>query len=172
MQEEFEDEVFKVIGDYDNYSVSSHGRVKNNRTGYILKPMLDRYGYYRVDLRKHNARKMYRVHRLVAIAFIENTENKACVDHIDNCKINNHIFNLRWCTAMENLQNQSLSKNNTSGTKGVSFNKLRKKWHARIMIKGVRFHLGLFDNLEDAKKARVTRAKDKFGIHINSCELG
>ena len=64
-----------------------------------------------------------------------------------------------------------MSKNNTSGIKGVSFEQRSKKWQAYITINGRQEHLGYFVDIEDAKKARVTIAKDKFGIHINSCEL-
>ena len=171
MNEEFEDEVFKFIKGYINYSISSHGRVRNNCTGRILKPGLNTCGYYIVSLCKDGKAKTHNVHRLVAVTFIDNPENKTCVDHINGDKKNNHVSNLRWCTMRENSQNQSMSKNNTSGVKGVAWRKKSNKWHARITIDGVRIHLGLFDSIEDAKQARVTRAKAAFGIYINSCEL-
>jgi hypothetical protein len=111
------------------------------------------------------------IHQLVANAFIDNFENKKCVDHIDNNKTNNNINNLRWATLTENQQNRQLNNNNTSGCKGIYFNKKCKKWYAQITVDGTQIHLGYFDNIEDAKKARVARAKEVFGIFLNNCEL-
>ena len=93
------------------------------------------------------------------------------VDHIDNNRRNNDVLNLRWVSRKENGQNRSMNKNNTSKIKGVTWHKKSQKWNARINIDGVRIHLGLFDSIEDAKKARVTRAKAAFGIYVNDCEL-
>lgn len=92
------------------------------------------------------------------------------MDHIDNNRFNNNISNLRWATYQENNQNANISKANTSGIKGVSFNKNNNKWRASITIDGVKIHLGYFDKLEDAKKARIERANKAFGVYINSCE--
>ena len=110
------------------------------------------------------------MHRLVACAFINNPDNKECVDHKDNNKTNNHITNLRWATTNENQHNSSISSRNTSGCKGVCWHKKAKKWHARIMIDGIHVFIGLFDNLEDARTARFNRANEAFGIYTNACE--
>lgn len=67
-------------------------------------------GYKTVKL-KINGRKTMRVHRLVAMAYVPNPENKPCVDHIDGNKTNNHYSNLRWCTNGENLQFDNVKRN-------------------------------------------------------------
>ena len=77
---------------------------------------------------------------------------------------------MRWVTNSENGQNRSMSKNNTSGVKGVTWDKRSQKWHARIMINGKQEHIGYFVNIKDAKKARMTSANIVFNIHVNSCE--
>ena len=163
-------QVFREIENYDNYAVSSFGRVKNTKTGRILKAGLDSHGYLTVNLCEDGVVKTHRIHRLVANAFLDNPDDKLCVDHKDNNKTNNNISNLRFATTKENSQNSKLSNNNTSNVKGVYFNKKAKKWHARIMIDGIQIHIGLFDNLEDAKTARVNRANEAFGIYTNACE--
>jgi hypothetical protein len=161
-------EEFKAIENYD-YSISNFGNVKNNKTGKIIKPQLDDKGYYKVGLHKNGGRKKFKVHRLVGIAFIPNPKNKPQIDHIDNIKTNNNVNNLRWCTNSENNQNKGITKNNTSGVKGVDFHK--GKWRALINNNGKKYHLGCFENIEDAVKARQTKAKELFGEFINKTEL-
>ena len=162
-------EVWRQIDEYPNYSVSSYGRIRNDNK--IMKQSIDRYGYKRIGFWKEQKKKHFKVHRLVANSFIPNLENKKCVDHINNDRLNNSINNLRWCSSKENNRNRSVGKRNTSGIKGVTFEKKRKKWRAQITIDGTAIFLGRFDTIEDAKKARINRAKKVFGIFINACEL-
>ena len=163
-------EVFRSIDGYDNYAISSFGRVKNTKTGRILKTGLTGNGYFIVMLCEDAIKKTYLVHRLVACAFIDNPDDKLCVDHKDNDKTNNHISNLRFATSKENNQNSKLSSRNTSNVKGVHFDKRAKKWCAQIMIDGIRIHIGYYDDLDDAKIARVNKANEAFGIFVNACE--
>ncbi len=163
-------EEYKIITDYDNYSVSNFGNVRNNKTDRILKQSIDTHGYYKVSLCKDKKNKTCKVHRLVAEAFIQNPDNKRNVDHIDNNRLNNHVENLRWATIKENSQNAKLSSKNTSGFKGISWYEKINKWHARIMIDGKTKHLGYFDNIEDAKIARQDFANRIFGEFTNTCE--
>ena len=84
-------EVFREIENYDNYAVSSFGRVKNTKTGRILKAGLDSHGYLTVNLCEDGVVKTHRIHRLVVNAFLDNPDDKLCVDHKDNNKTNNQI---------------------------------------------------------------------------------
>ena len=95
-------EIWKPIENFNNYEISSLGRVKNISTGKVLKPILISTGYYQVGLFKQN--KCYRklIHRLVAEAFLENPENLPQINHIDEVKINNKVENLEWCSASYN----------------------------------------------------------------------
>ena len=104
------------------------------------------------------------------MTFIENTENKKIVDHINNDKLNNNLTNLRWVTNAENAQNAIVYANNTSGYKGVKFNKDRNKWVSQVNIDGIRIHLGYFTDKQDAINARVQKANEVFGIYTNKCE--
>jgi len=163
-------EEFKQIVDFDNYEVSNLGNVRNINTGRILKVSNDTRGYLIVCLYKDKKKKTKRIHRLVAESFIENQENKELIDHIDNDIKNNNVNNLRWVTSTENNQNAKISKNNTSGVKGVTWAKNVNKWQAQIQIDGIHIYLGLYDTLEDAKAARVKRANEAFGVYTNKCE--
>ena len=85
------------------------------------------------------------------------------VDHIDGDKENNTRENLRICKQAENCANSKISKNNTSGFKGVSWNKALKKWHAYIMLNRKRIHLGYFKDKLEAAKAYNKAALKYFG---------
>lgn len=86
-----------------NYSISETGEVKNDVSGRMLNPSIQQ-GYCHVGLTIDGKIRRFRVHRLVAIAFIENPENKPYVNHIDGCRSNNSVQNLEWCTPAENTQ--------------------------------------------------------------------
>ena len=112
-------EIWKDVQGYEGlYQVSNLGRVKSLgrfidrlvsgrywQEERILKPNKTKYGYLMVELRKNKKPKSFLVHRLVAMTFISNPENKPEVDHINADKTNNNVNNLRWVTAKENVRN-------------------------------------------------------------------
>ena len=109
-------EIWKDIDRYEGlYQVSNFGRVKSIGYGKerVLKAGVNSRGYLNVVLFKDGKGKSFTVHRLVAIAFIPNPENKEQIDHIDTVRTNNRVSNLRWCTQEEN-QNNSLTKKRRS----------------------------------------------------------
>lgn len=96
-------EIWKDIDGYDGYyQVSNIGNVRNAVRSKLLKQQKSRNGYLTVSLTKSNKLTTYRVHRLVASAFIPNPDNKPSVNHIDCDPLNNKAENLEWCTAQEN----------------------------------------------------------------------
>lgn len=119
-------EIFADIQGYEGYQVSNHGRVKNSKTGKILKPYLTR-GYLRVSLYNDSGRKCKLVHRLVAEAFLPNPHSKPAVNHINGCKTDSNVSNLEWVSASENMLHAHSSglrlKVNTKGEKN-GFSKL------------------------------------------------
>ncbi len=164
------EEIYRTIVGYENYEVSHFGNVRNIKTKRILKPGINGRGYCTITLHIHGNQTHKMIHRLVAIAFLENQDNKKCIDHIDNDKSNNNLSNLRYATHSENSQNSKLSLSNKSGSKGVSFNKKHNKWYAQIMIDGISIFIGSFQNKEDAIAARIIKANQAFGIFTNACE--
>jgi hypothetical protein len=84
----------------DRKTIRKNGRI-DNRRGRILRPSIDKYGYEQVVLTKNGVRKTYTVHRLVAMAFIDNPMNKPTVNHKDGNKRNNDYKNLEWATHKE-----------------------------------------------------------------------
>ena len=99
-------ESWKDIEGYELYKVSNYGRVKSLKFGKekILKPRKNTKGYFQVQLWKDGKEKNYFVHRLVAITFIPNTENKPEVNHKDENKENNCVWNLEWCDRQYNIE--------------------------------------------------------------------
>jgi hypothetical protein len=87
---------FEIVGKY-NYDVSNFGRFKNNKNDIITNHKSSS-GYKRLSINK----KTYLLHRLVALTFLENPENKEFVNHKDGNKLNNLLENLEWATCLEN----------------------------------------------------------------------
>ena len=142
-------EIWKPVMGYEGlYEVSSYGRVRSldrmderdmYRKGRILKSALNKNGYPSVSLWKDNHGKTYRVHRLVAEAFIPNPNNKPEIDHINTIKTDNTVFlnedgsvnyektNLRWVTRSENNNNPLTLLKTGESKKG-------KKYHIRPVL--------------------------------------
>lgn len=85
------------------------------------------------------------------------------VDHVNGDTLDNRKCNLRIVTNQQNSMNCSKPLNNTSGYKGVYFDKSRKKWVANIKVNRKTIFLGRFDNIEDAYKARLEAEEKYFG---------
>ena len=95
-------EIWFDLEDFSTHQVSSHGRIKNKKTGLILKAFLDRYGYLRVSI--GNVDNVY-VHILVCKTFIGPAPEPGMeVNHIDTNRQNNHVLNLEWVTRSDNAK--------------------------------------------------------------------
>ena len=103
-----------VVGYEDMYQVSNLGNVKSLKrkkwNGFAFQEIVEKLlsqklhqGYKYVNLCGFGKQKLIGVHRLVAIAFLENPDNKKYVNHKDNNPSNNHIDNLEWCSQQENI---------------------------------------------------------------------
>ena len=117
-----------------------------------------RHGYIGISIK----RKKYFAHRLAWLYVYGNFPDKD-VDHINQVKSDNRISNLRLATRRQNCFNKGKNKNNTSGYKGVYFDKRLSRWTAGIFIDGKRRHLGVFDDPKKASDAYQLAAKEYVG---------
>ena len=96
-------EIFKDVTLDKRYQISNLGRVRRlYKKGYRYRKPVHQNGYINITFSYGNDFKRYQLHRLVALAFLENPLNKPCVNHKDGNKINNELTNLEWCTYSEN----------------------------------------------------------------------
>ena len=125
--------------------------VKNKKlAGYVTK-----HNYNKVCI----FGKQYYAHRLIFMMHYGYMPK--FIDHIDCNKLNNKIENLREVTHSQNIVNMKTKITNTSGVKGVSFDKSRKKWMVRITYEKKIYNLGRFDDLELAELV-ILEARDKY----------
>jgi hypothetical protein len=117
---------------------------RRSNNGYIVS-----VSYIKGSGRKNQKNNCVYLHRVLT---------QACpgqvVDHKNRNKLDNRLDNLRLCTQKENAQNSKDLINNTSGYKGVSWHKSAKKWEANIHIDNKKMYLGVYEDIEDANKAR------------------
>jgi hypothetical protein len=134
MNEELE--IWKPITGYPNYEVSNLGKVKNIKTNKFLKHYLSASGYFKCTLvDNNNKNKTFLIHRLVAITFILNLENKPTVNHIDRNRLNNNLSNLEWATYKEQNIHKGKPKNIQCNTINVerickNTNKILQKYNS------------------------------------------
>lgn len=160
-------EVWKTISGYESrYEVSNLGRVRSipryvdNHTGEKLikgreiSQHINKRGYVIVSLNKESKRKTYKVHRLVAEAFIENPFNKPQVNHIDGDKTNNRVDNLEW---NDNSENQ-LHAYRTGLHKPSNKSGKRKRKVVRIDTNGK--VVGCYDSIARASVETTTSASN------------
>lgn len=110
------------------------------------------------------------LHRIIGERMIGEPLGKRVVDHMNGDSLDNRRENLRVVSHMENIRNRGgANKNSTSGHLGVSFHKGKGRWRAYIMLpasmrKQRMLHLGYFENIEDAVKARLEAEREHWGI--------
>lgn len=137
-------EIWKDVVGFENcYQVSNLGNVKSldrkvnhpsgglaRRVGIELNKITDKDGYFNVNLKRNQKANTSRIHRLVAIAFIPNPENKPQVNHINGIKNDNRVENLEWATLSENRQHAydtGLQHSYTRQGENNNFTKLTKE---------------------------------------------
>ncbi len=123
-------ENFKVIPGYENYLISKEGEIYSQKSRKFLRQNIERFEklnkYITVGVTEKGKEKKFRVHRLVALTYIPNPENKATVNHKDGNIYNNFVNNLEWATQQEQVAhcvNTGLKKNNQGSSAVVKISK-------------------------------------------------
>lgn len=176
--ENLEGEIWKDIEMHEGlYQISTFGRIKSfymggrwglsKRTNPIILKNFPVRAYLGVMLVLNGKMKLTKVHRLVAMAFIPNPENKPHVNHKDRNPHNNHVWNLEWATGMENLAHSRAGMTTASNYLGVT--KVVKggtiKWVARITVaENVRKYLGRYNTPIEASNVVIAEMK-RLGIY-------
>lgn len=116
------EEIWKYIQGYEGlYQISNLGRVKSLNYNHTKKEKILQYrinerGYKYISLCVNNIRKSFKIHRLVAEAFIPNPHNYPCINHKDEDKTNNCVDNLEWCTYKYNSNYGTAIKRRVANT--------------------------------------------------------
>jgi hypothetical protein len=147
---------FAIVDDEDYPKLGRFTWRKNNY-GYVVREV--HIGYVLKEGRKKRVRKMVLLHRSI----IGMLSKKLVVDHINGDPLDNRRENMRVCTRSQNIRNAKIKKTNKSGYKGVSWFKRKRKWVAYIHYMYKSYHLGYFNDLEDAAKAYDKAALQYFG---------
>lgn len=177
-------EIWKDIPEYEGlYQVSNLGNVKSldhikrngkydNKKclskGKILKPAIQKdSGYIFVSLSKDGKTKGYRVHRLVALCFIDNPNNLRCVNHKDENKANNKIDNLEWCSYLYNnnygtkKDRLKLSQQKRAGKAVLQYDlegNFIKKWNCMMNIERYYKIKGLVSGISACCKKKIKQS--------------
>ena len=148
-----EKEIWKTIEGYEDYMASNLGRVKSLKFGKekILSQFDDKDGYKRIGIYKNNNIKQTSVHRIIASAFLGNSDLQ--VNHKNGNRADNRIENLEYVSVRENISHSILNKSKSSKYAGVSFSKGKNKWASTIYINKKTKHLGYFTSELDAHNA-------------------
>jgi len=136
----------------EEFATQRAGTTWNTRfAGKIAGAAHDGYRVISINYRR------YRAHRL-AWMYVTSGWPVAEIDHIDCNPGNNRFNNLREATHAENIHNSRKRSNNTSGVKGVYWDKCNRKWCVQIRNRGTQKHIGLFDTIESAALAYAESA--------------
>jgi hypothetical protein len=119
------------------------------------------YGHCAVDVTIDKA--TYRAHRIIWLLVTERDPGNLLIDHVNGDFHDNRVDNLRLATSRQNQCNQKVRIDNTSGLKGVAWDKNRRKWTAAIHVNKKRIALGRYDSKEKAYAAYCEAARKLHG---------
>lgn len=153
--------ILYVLHEKENYV---EGRLKDGNIFYIDYEDFEKVSEQQWWIDKGYAKRGNQLMHRFVLGLGKADRYKIEVDHINRNRLDNRKSNLRIITRTENTMNKSDYKNNTSGVKGVKWNKKLNKWQVQISYKGKRIHLGVFSDLEEAKKVRLEAEKKYFKI--------
>lgn len=167
-------EIWKDIDGFSGYyEISSSGRVRNIRTGRVLKPSVTDQGYTTVKLYRNNKAKEAKIHRLVASAFIQNPENKPQVNHLDRNKRNNDVSNLEWSTNRENIDHAIRTGLNKTRNSKLAMNKrYRSNFVQLTLLIPKEVNVKLQNMAEETGSTRTAISREAIINYLSASEEG
>lgn len=149
--------IYDIVSGIFSWKKTSLGMSEGAQAGTKTKK-----GYIRIKIKGRD----YLAHRL-AWLYVNGEMPSKQIDHINNKRDDNRISNLRCATSNENARNALMRADNTSGVKGVCFDKIRRKWIARVGINGENKHVGYFDSILEADMAIRKFREENHGNFFN-----
>lgn len=138
-------------------AISDLGRVRYEKSGKVSYGSMDKFGYMRISSKSIATGKIeyFKVHRLVAMCFVDGYNDRLVVHHIDHNRSNNNYKNLKMMTASENIKERYVYDADSFSSRhvGVNFHKGIDKWVARCLHEGVRVPLGSYRTEDEAAMA-------------------
>lgn len=160
-----------LVGFEGYYEISTLGRVKSikrivynskgkQRTVHekIIKPLINRHGYSSVSLYKNGVKTNVKIHRMVALTFIPNIENKPFIDHINTIRHDNRLENLKWATRIENAHNpitqsKMIGRNHASGETIILARNNKKSYGAERAVLQISINGDIINEFKSIREA-------------------
>ena len=150
--------------EYHGYKVWDNGMVYGKR-GEIVKGTICKWrGYRVVSIHFNGTRQTHPIHTLMGKLFLPNFDGLPTIDHIDQNRTNNSLFNLKWETHRGQNLNQGMFSSNTSGVKGVSYVKGRDSWNASISPSVNKRKRKTFKTKEEAVAQRLAWEEEYYNL--------
>ena len=144
---------YKPIEGYENYMIGRNSDIYNIVTGKKLKQTISGSGYYQCSLVGNDGQKTIPIHRALALTYIPNDNpSRTEVDHIDRCRTNNNLNNLRWVTHQENMMNKVYNH--------ISYYEKRNTYVVQYRDATSHKHQKQFKQLQDAESYLQQLKKD------------
>lgn len=179
-------EIWKpAVGLEDYYMISNIGRIKSVERivvhsdgrkrkigGKILKTSINRNGYECIRISCNRQKRELKIHRMVALAFIPNIENKPYIDHINTIRNDNRVENLRWVTRMENAHNpitysRMFGRNHATGEQILKRKNANKSYGAEKAVLQLSIDGNIIKEFKSIREAG--RAFHDSGLAISRC---
>ena len=159
----------KPIPNYPNYSVTEDGNVWSHKNRRFLSSAFVGRGYKKLTLCNELGKKQFLVHRLVAITYLSNPENKTQVNHINGIKTDNRIKNLEWATNSENMKHAyKIGLSTHSDLQKAFIAKNAEKYSCKIVLNT---QTGIFYNsAKEAAESTGIKLHNLYKYLTNGCK--
>jgi hypothetical protein len=148
--------------EYHGYKVWDNGMVCGKR-GKLLRPLFGKDFYLQVNLYFNGKPHTFKIHTLVGKLFLPNFDGLPTIEHKDQNRTNNSLYNLKWETRRGQVINRGINSNNTSGVKGVT-KRANNTWHAFISPSRYKLKRKSFKTKEEAIDQRLAWEEEYYNL--------